>query len=295
MPGWGSWDWVGAATAGELSRYLSTVCFDRLPVPDCDVLMVIKHAGVLQAVGQLPRATRLVYCPVDYYGDPSDIEADAGILRRCSRVLVHCERLRRYFEPYAPVEYVDHHVNFVVPPREAYPADGFFLWVGVRSNLGPLVDWVNRHPLPGPLCVLTNLEEPAAVPRPQELGFGNADAVTVLNWSRERQLTLTGVARAALDVKGDDFRGRHKPPAKAIDFIASGLPLAMNPDSSAAEHFMRLGFELASPTDTRRWLSRAYREETCRFGRVLRERLSLEQLGRRYKQIIEDVLAERPT
>ncbi len=33
------------------------------------------------------------------------------------------------------------------------------------------------------------------------------------------------MARAALDIKGTDFRSRHKPATKAYDFIAPGIPL----------------------------------------------------------------------
>jgi hypothetical protein len=77
---------------------------------------------------------------------------------------------------------------------------------------------------------------------------------------------MTTAARAVIDIKGQDIRSRHKPPAKGIDVIASGVPLAMNPDSSTAEHLARMGFEVASPLDTDRWLSREYWEETRRFG-----------------------------
>jgi hypothetical protein len=117
--------------------------------------------------------------------------------------------------------------------------------------------------------------------------------VRVENWSKERQIELTAGAKAALDIKGQDFRSRHKPPAKAIDFIASGVPLALNPDSCVVEHLARMGFEVASPLDTKRWLSRAYWEETRRFGAALRELLSLHRIGLRFKRIIEEVLAER--
>ena len=98
---------------------------------------------------------------------------------------------------------------------------------------------------------------------------------------------------AALDIKGTDFRARHKPPAKAIDFIASGLPLAMPAHSSPVEHLAGMGFEVASPLDTQRWLSSEYREETQRFGAALKELLSLERIGRRYKRLLDEVLAER--
>jgi hypothetical protein len=95
------------------------------------------------------------------------------------------------------------------------------------------------------------------------------------------------------DIKDNDFRSGHKPPAKAIDAVASGVPLAMNPDSSPVEHLGRLGFEVATPLDTQRWFSRAYWEETQRFGRALRELLSLERVGQRFRRIIEDVIKER--
>ena len=65
-------------------------------------------------------------------------------------------------------------------------------------------------------------------------------------------MVMPEVPGAAIDIKGDDFRSRHKPPAKAIDFIASGVPLAMNPDSSMVEHLARMGFDVASPLDTER-------------------------------------------
>jgi hypothetical protein len=71
-----------------------------------------------------------VYSPVDYYVSPAD----------CSRIVVHSQKLRYYFEPYAPVEYIDHHVRFAAPMRERFLSEGFILWVGVRTNLPPLVD-----------------------------------------------------------------------------------------------------------------------------------------------------------
>jgi hypothetical protein len=279
--------------AAELSRYYGTVRYQGQPVPDCDILFVVKHAPALELLERVPRRTPVVYCPVDQYGSAAAIDADGRMLRRCAKILVHCKRLRRHFEPYAPVEYIDHHVKFVTPIRQKWRDEGYLLWVGVRSNLPALVEWVNTHPLPGDLRVLTNLENPNQVPRAAELGFREHRAVRVHNWSGGGHLALTEGARAAIDIKGSDFRSRHKPPAKAIDFIASGVPLAMNPDSCVVEHLGRMGFEVVSPLDTEHWLSREYWEETQRFGKALRELLSLERIGRRYRRIIEEVLGER--
>lgn len=292
MPGWGSWEWVGQDLLQETARRYRTTVFSAWEVPACDAAVVIKQAPPAEWLAALGRRTPALYCPVDFYGSAADIDADGGMLRRCARIVVHCERLRRYFAAYAPVEYLDHSVKFAAPLRESPRTHGSILWVGVRSNLPPLAEWVRAHPLPGKLRVLTNLEDPQAVPSAREFGFPPGK-VRIESWSAEAHVRLLAEARGALDIKGDDFRARHKPPAKAVDFLASGVPLAMNPDSSPVEHLARLGFEIASPLEPERWLSREYWEETRRFGGALRELLSRERIGRRFRRLIEEVLAER--
>ncbi len=294
MPGWGSWEWVGVDLAGELAKYYQTFTYPLGAAPACDVAVVVKQAPAPEWVELVSRRAAVIYCPVDFYGGAADIDADGGMLRRCARVVVHCERLRRYFEPYAPVEYLDHHVKFLSPTRQLFGAGGTLLWVGVRTNLPPLVEWLNAHALPEELCVLTNPEDPAAVPTAADLGVRpQPRGVLVEAWTAERHRWRLAHARGALDIKGEDFRARHKPPAKALDFIAAGVPLAMNLDSSPVEHLARMGFEVASPLDLNRWLSREYWEETQRFGGALRELLSLERVGRRFRHIIDEVLAAR--
>jgi hypothetical protein len=292
MPGWGSWHWVGADLLDELTKYYRTIPFQGLQVPDCDGLVIVKHALPAGLVQRVARRSAVLYCPIDYYGSAEHIVADQDMLRGCTRVLVHCEDLRAYFEPSSRVEYIDHHLKFLAPLRERHQSTGHLLWVGVRTNLPPLVQWVNAHPLPGELRVLTNLEDPHAFPRPAELGFRSTTPIQILNWSAALQVQLTASCSAALDIKGNDFRSSHKPPAKAIDFLASGVPLALQPESSPARHLARLGFGIASPLDPEVWLSRWYWEECCAFGKRLREELTLERIGRRFKAIIDAALAE---
>jgi hypothetical protein len=293
MPGWGSWEWVGADLQYHLTRSFRTTSFRWDQPPTSDVLVIVKHVPPAEFLAFVPPTAALVFCPVDGYASSRDIDADRGFLRRCARIVLHCEKLRPYFEPYSPVTYLDHHVKFLAPLRETFHPDGFILWVGVRSNLPPLVAWVNTHPLPGPLRVLTNLEDPRHAEEPLLFGFRPGVAVQVREWSPELHRQWTAECRAALDIKGDDFRSRHKPPAKAIDFIASGVPLAMNPDASPVEHLERLGFSIATPAKPDCWLSHDYWEDTRRFGAALRELLSLERVGRRWRRLLEDVLAER--
>lgn len=284
---------MGADLAAALSRDFRVLTFAGWDAPTCDALVVVKHPpppGWFDRAGPRPA---VVYCPVDAFGSASEVDAAGPWLRRCARVVVHCERLRRYFAPYTKVEYLDHHVKFASAPRREYRADGDLLWVGVRTNLPPLVAWVNSHPPPLPLDVLTNFEAPGRAPSPVALGFRPDVPVRVHEWSAARQAAMTAVARAAIDVKGSDFRSRHKPPAKGIDFVASGVPLAMNADSGTSEHLGRLGFEVADPKDVDRWLSREYWEETARFGAALRELLSLERVARRFGRVLDEVLAGR--
>ena len=293
MLGWGSWEWVGADLRDELARCCRTVTFRGSDVPDCDVLVFVKQPILPEVMKWAVARAAVVYLPVDSYGAGAEIDADRGLLRKCARVVIHCERLRRYIEPYASVEYLDHHVRFVTADPVPYREDGPLLWVGARSNLPPLVAWVNTYPLPTELLVLTNPETPGQVPSPAAVGFRPGFPVRIEEWSRERHVASLAHCRAAIDIKGDDFRARHKPPAKAIDFLAAGVPLAMNADSSPVEYLARLGFEVASPLDMDHWFSRAYWEETRRFGLALRELLSRERIGRRFKRLIDDVLAER--
>ncbi len=250
--GRGSWEWVGADLQRELSKYFTTVTFGAdWDVPDCDVLIAVKHRPPLELVHRIQHRSRIVYCPLDYYPSASRIESHAETLRKCDLIVVHCHRLRKHFERYTAVEYMDHHTKYAAPFADDYKPEGFILWVGVRNNLRPLVRWVNEHPLPCELCVSTNL--PHVNTNPAELGFRADRNIRLEPWSAPRQLELMAEAKAAIDIKGGDFQHQHKPPTKALDFIASGMPLAMNPDSSPVEFLARLGFQVALPTDPDHW------------------------------------------
>lgn len=288
LPGIGSWDWVGADLAAELSGPLQILTFDH-DILQCDLVVIVKYHH-RQIIPAIPADVPILFLPIDSYGSAAEIDADWRLLRRCARIIVHAEPLRKYFQSYAPVEYLDHHIKYAAPLRETFQDSGPILWVGMQSNLRPVVEWVNHHGLPEELIVLTNLEEGVPPPEPAELGFQAGRQVRIERWTATRQRELTTSARAALDIKGNDFRQRHKPPAKAIDFIASGLPLAMNADSSSTRHMQRLGLQLVAPEDTARWLSRNYWEEVEACGRQLRIDLSRAQVARRLGQIIRDVL-----
>jgi hypothetical protein len=69
----------------------------------------------------------------------------------------------------------------------------------------------------------------------------------------------------------------------------------MNADSSPVEHLARMGFDVASPLEPDRWLSRAYWGETRRFGLAIREMLSIERVARRWRLVIGGLEPRRRT
>jgi hypothetical protein len=280
MPSWGSWDYLG-----------HDLPFQGDAIPDCDVAIIVKHALLPERIHEASRRCRIIYLPVDYFDSCAAIDAYGLALSRCTRVIVHYRLLIHYFRPYTITEYLDHPVKYVSPsqPRR----DGFVLWIGTRSNLEPLVEWVNRHTLPRELWLLTNFEDPSRPPTPESFGFRTGSVARMENWTADKHLDWTAAAGLALDIKGQDFRSRHKPPTKALEFLASGLPLAMNPDSSAADHLADMGFDLASPDDPERWRSEEYRDDTLKFAAAIRELHSLPRIARRMQRIIQHVLQER--
>jgi hypothetical protein len=285
-PEFASWEWIGADLCRALSQNYSTTTFCD-DVPLCDVAVFIKFKTSADELTRLRQRCRLVYCPVDFYASASEIDGDSPSLECFDRIIVHAERLRKYFCTYGPVEYLDHHLKFVASPPTIQRNDGPFLWIGNRSNLPPVVEWVNQNYLPGPIWVLTDLPNDANQESPGNLGFRRHD-VRIGRWTPDRHREWTTLSRAAFDIKGDDFRARHKPPTKAMDFLASGVPLAMNTDSSSSEHLRKhFEFEIASIDDTDHWLSAEYWASVQALSTRLRQTLSLDAVAAHFRAIIE--------
>ncbi|REK25328.1 MAG: hypothetical protein DWQ41_12340 [Planctomycetota bacterium] len=289
-PAFGSWNWIGVDLCEALTGDCETVCFTN-EVPDCDVAVFIKFLPPAPVLRQLRQRTRTVFCPVDIYGSAAEIDANSDALRQCDCVVIHCERLRKYVMPYTRTEYINHHLKYVAPLPLRRKTDGPLVWIGNRANLPPVAECVNSRTFAGKLYILTNLDGPETTPG--ELGFGAANTVRVENWTERRHIELTSAARAAFDVKGDDFRARHKPPAKALDWIASGVPLAMNADSSSAEHAASLGFSLCHLDETERWLSEAYWNETQQFAKKLQTTLNLKRVAHTWLNLLRDIALSR--
>jgi hypothetical protein len=115
-----------------------------------------------------------------------------------------------------------------------------------------------------------------------------AGGYAIETWSERRQEEMMRECKAALDAKATNrFNQYYKPPTKAQQFVASGIPFAVNPESYSAEYFRARGFNVASPVDVDRWFSRQYWEETQDWSRWLRAEASLDAVGVRYRSLLD--------
>ena len=220
-------------------------------------------------------------------------------------VVVHCERLLPLVRPYCGnTHFVDHHTRYALNAMADYKDAGFILWIGACQYVPYLVRWLDHHPIQHEIKILTDIDNDRArqaarvfaaqIGMKVEVSRGATSIAgcRVYPWSERRQYDMMRECKAALDVKmTGKFNQRHKPPTKAQQYIASGIPFAVNPDSYSAEYFRVRGFEVASPVETSRWLSREYWEATRICGERLRASTSIEAVGSRYRELIESLWA----
>lgn len=284
-PAFGSWNWLGIDLAQELSLDHDVRIF-RGSIPTVDVVVFLKFLPDIATLATVRQRTAVVYCPIDLYGSAAAIDDDALRLRCCDQVIVHCMRMRHYFSSYVPSIAVDHHLKYTIPIRTASVTKGPILWIGEHSNLPPLVNWLRNNSLPAPLVVLTNHPDGTTA---TDVGFRADSDVRLAVWSPESHRAWLKCCRAVIDIKGADFRARHKPPAKALDYLASGLPLAMNAPSSSVDALRARGFAIPTPHETDRWLSEEYADECRCLALSLRDELALPKLGQQWRNLLHEV------
>lgn len=286
MQGWGSWEWLGQSMILAFERYaeVTTFNYDQEP-PNDGAVIIIKHPPPPTWWKSLPPEIPAIYAPVDFYESLRDIDAHAPWLIQLKHVVVHSHRLLPYFLSYVPVTYLDHQLRFIHDEMIQPNPDGPVLWIGVHTSLPPLIDWLGSHRLPRPLHILTNLD-PCP---PADLGFNASHPIVLQRWSPERHLAILKEVSGALDIKGSDFRSRHKPPTKALDYLAAGLPVALESNSSSAEYLRSLGFQVEAP-DSSEWFSGQYLASCHQFGQRLRSTHHATNLASHWWKIISELL-----
>jgi len=179
-----------------------------------------------------------------------------------------------------------------------YKNNGFVLWVGGCQYLAAFLGWLQKHPIDAEVKILTDIDKAWSIrgarryaPLSLSRKTWSIAGCEVHPWSEKLQHDMLRECKAAIDVKQVEiFNQYYKPPTKAQKYVGSGIPFAVNPESYSAEYFATRGFLTACPSDSERWFSRDYWEETRRVGLKLREYTSLEAVGSRYKDLIESLL-----
>jgi hypothetical protein len=294
-----SWEWVGRGTAGALRGHFDVVVFNDFDeVPPAELILIVKRrppAGFVAAARA--QGKRVYFAPIDAYQDPAEIAADAGMLGDCTAVLSHSEALRPLLQPFcrrvAPVE---HHARFALDRLADFRTDGFLLWIGGFQHVPQVLDWLERHPPPLEVRLLTDLDKRSAriaghveahrLGHALKIRDGRINGHPAEPWSEAAQAALMRACKAAIDIKGSSFNQTTKPPTKAQQFVASGVAFGCNPGHPAMAYFRARGFEPADAADFDRLLSEAYWAETRRFAARLREWTSLAAVGRAYRDIL---------
>jgi hypothetical protein len=294
-----SWNWIGIDTAAELRKYFDVLIYGRDRIPAADVVIIVKQIPPIERLEALKHfGCRVVYLPIDFFRDEAHIETHRGFLSQCDHILVHSESLSTVFREFAPTRFLDHHGKFFLPEIPPYKEKGHILWIGGMQNLPYLLHYLNYNPLDIDIKILTDFNNQHAYQKAihtaqdsqvkMQLENNTANGWPMYLWTPERQATMLYEAKAALDIKGDGFNQRHKPPAKAQQFICSGIPLAMN-QCDASAYFSRRGLCVPMPSDYR-WLSRQYYDEVRSFASRFRPHLTLESIGSEFRDIIDDIL-----
>jgi len=273
-----SWYWCAADLLEGLRPVFEVDTFSR--PEECrsrqaDVVLFVKHLPASGFDLQFLAGSKVAYMPVDYFESLGHVASQEVFLRRCDVLLLHSARLVPVLGRYCSnTVLVEHYGKYVLPEAGRYRSGGFVLWVGFVEHTSPTVDWFLGEPRSFGLRVATN--RPSNTPEWERRGL------VQVRWSEEVQRQLMEGAKAGVDVKGKNFAQLTKPPTKAQQFVASGIPFATNPGSYAWEYFHARGLDLVSPDDLGRWFSRGYWEETRDAGVRLREEVARERVVESY-------------
>ena len=115
-------------------------------------------------------------------------------------------------------------------------------------------------------------------------------------WRKNREFYQPNVKSSPDEVFGthrSSFNQVTKPPTKAQQFVASGIPFGCNPDSSVAAYFRARGFDVADAADEARLTSLRYWDETRAFAPRLRGSTSIEWVGQSVLALLKTLLDHR--
>lgn len=162
LPAFGSWNWLGIWMTDAIKEefYVSTFRDVEQP-PNADILIFLKFKPSAPRLAELQRTSKLVFVPVDIYGSAMEIDQDIDSLRCLNLVILHCERLVRYFRGRTDYACMDHPLKFILPEIRTEQVEGPLLWVGKMCNLAAAVPFLQSLSRQHEIRVLTDIENDA--------------------------------------------------------------------------------------------------------------------------------------
>jgi hypothetical protein len=275
---WPSWKWCAEDLIPDLQKHHHVEIFNQYNE------LEKKHFDLLVCMKFPPPASlslttnKIIYFPIDHFKKVSDIDNHSNFLQKCNIVAVHCDRLSKYLNPYCRhIEFVEHYSKYALSNPTKYNPSGIVLWIGVYTYVPSLKEWYDRKPRTLKIVGLSNHLKK----------INSHHGISIRTWTEDLQQKYFEKAKAGLDIKGDAFIRLIKPPTKAQQFIASGIPTAVDRESYSWEYFHKQGLDLADPDDEERWFSQSYWKETHDFVPKLRELTSKDNVVKKYLQLIE--------
>jgi hypothetical protein len=289
-----SWNWVGIDAIDELSKYCQVEIFNNFNcLPGASVIIVIKQLPpreFMQAAYDNHKS--VIFVPIDFFMSEEHIRSSASILRQCKLILSHADSLIPLLQVYSPTYPLEHSGKYILSEGYKYKISGYVLWIGGYQFVPYMLSWLRKNPMKE-LVFCTDYNNKRAIAKAEEVASYMRVPMTDLKryemyeWAEDTQLLLMTQAKAAIDIKGNDFSQHNKPPTKGQQFIASGIPFAINKGNNCYNYFQSKGFNVCTPNETNRWFSEAYAKETWEFGKKLRNKISATTIGLQIKQYIE--------
>ena len=265
---------------------------DLASIPPADIVIFLKFLPTAPVLAKVGMQSRVIFMPVDIYGSCREIDENAELLEHVARTIVHSRRLQRYFAAYCDVDYLDHPINFVLDLPRRTDDSGPLIWIGQHCNLSPVIDWLNADESAREVWILTNINDDL-----NTLDITNRlmrPRVRIEQWTRAKHIQYLALSTAAIDIKGDDFRARHKPPAKSFDFAASGIPIIVGHGSSADYHFRHIGYTPLYANSWQEELDGDYRQYAYKKAMPIRQSLSSESVWNRLRMMLEEEFERVP-
>lgn len=289
-----SWHWVGKDVANYLAQSINISFFDSPhQIKSESVVFWIKHPPSKQDLIKIKKKKlKVIYLPVDTYSSQQEIERDIPFIETCKSIGLHSSNLKPFFN-HSDIHALDHYNKFGIEEQMRQPGKRF-LWVGGYQYVPYLIFYLLKNKLLFPIDILTDFKNETAkkltIQHAKELNlpfsFSALPKLPDLNffeWREDRQKELLMNCAGAFDYKHiEHFNQLYKPPTKVQKYISSAIPTAVNKDSYSFEYFNNLGFQLCAPDETDRWQSKAYQNETREFAKELKNRLSLENVAKKY-------------